>query len=231
MRSSKVFVSIKFCRALHGVFLWMTRLVLHEFPSRCRLALLSYSSQFPGVGSFSLAHRLANWQKANQSTSGFRQIYSTAVKVHRHYPALKWFFVAIALCDAATSALLVCFGGHSRFLWLPERNPNKHSAHCQYPRWLLVELVDPTIQPGAFLHDGSHNLDHQYCPGGRNPRRSRSRALGLLIRDWLGDRYRLEMDLRSHAVCCNSAARSECGILGRVCLLSAVFDMVTASGF
>ena len=41
------------------------------------------------------------------STSGFRQICSTAVKVHRHYPALKWFFVAIALCDAATSALLV----------------------------------------------------------------------------------------------------------------------------
>ena len=40
-------------------------------------------------------------------SSGFKQLYRTARKVHRHYPMLQWFFAAIALGDAAASALLV----------------------------------------------------------------------------------------------------------------------------
>ena len=79
------------------------RLLRPDFSSRCHLAELSNASRLPGAVSFSLAHHLAHWQKANQS----RHRAFTAVKVHRHYPALKWFFVAIALCHAATSALLV----------------------------------------------------------------------------------------------------------------------------
>ena len=40
-------------------------------------------------------------------TSGFSQIYRTAVKVHRHHPMLQSFFIAIAVGDAAASALLI----------------------------------------------------------------------------------------------------------------------------
>lgn len=40
-------------------------------------------------------------------SGGCHQLYNTAIKVHRHYPTLQWFFIGIALGDAATSALLV----------------------------------------------------------------------------------------------------------------------------
>ena len=51
------------------------------------------------------ARRLAS----NESvlTSGFSQIYRTAVDVHRHHPMLQSFFIAIAVGDAAASALLI----------------------------------------------------------------------------------------------------------------------------
>lgn len=39
--------------------------------------------------------------------AGFRQVYNTITKVYRHFPALKWFFVAVCLCDAATHALTI----------------------------------------------------------------------------------------------------------------------------
>jgi len=39
--------------------------------------------------------------------SGFVELYRTAIKVHQHYPMLQWFFVAIAVGDAAANALLV----------------------------------------------------------------------------------------------------------------------------
>ena len=46
---------------------------------------------------------------ANESiwSSGFIQIYRTSRKVHQHYPALQWFFVAVAFCDAGTTSLFV----------------------------------------------------------------------------------------------------------------------------
>jgi UMF1 family MFS transporter len=40
-------------------------------------------------------------------TSGFAQLYRTSLKVHREYPTLQWFFVAIALCDAGTHAIMI----------------------------------------------------------------------------------------------------------------------------
>ena len=40
-------------------------------------------------------------------TAGFKQLYRTAIKVHQRYPMLQWFFVAVAVGDAASSALLV----------------------------------------------------------------------------------------------------------------------------
>ena len=40
-------------------------------------------------------------------TSGFVQLYHTAVKVHRHHPMLQWFFLSIAMAEAATSALFI----------------------------------------------------------------------------------------------------------------------------
>jgi hypothetical protein len=39
--------------------------------------------------------------------AGFRQVYNTIKKVYQKYPALKWFFVAVCFCDAATHALTV----------------------------------------------------------------------------------------------------------------------------
>lgn len=39
--------------------------------------------------------------------SSFAQLYRTACDVHCNHPALQWFFVAISLSDAATSALLI----------------------------------------------------------------------------------------------------------------------------
>jgi MFS-type transporter involved in bile tolerance (Atg22 family) len=38
---------------------------------------------------------------------GFVQLYKTTKKVHREHPVLQWFFIAIALCEAGTSALFI----------------------------------------------------------------------------------------------------------------------------
>jgi MFS-type transporter involved in bile tolerance (Atg22 family) len=38
---------------------------------------------------------------------GFVQLYKTTKKVHEELPVLQWFFMAIALCEAGTSALFI----------------------------------------------------------------------------------------------------------------------------
>lgn len=38
-------------------------------------------------------------------TAGFFQIYHTSIRIYRHFPALKWFYVAVAFSDAAIQSL------------------------------------------------------------------------------------------------------------------------------
>lgn len=40
-------------------------------------------------------------------TYGFRQVARTSVKIYKHYPRLKWFYISIAFCDSALMALTV----------------------------------------------------------------------------------------------------------------------------
>jgi UMF1 family MFS transporter len=40
-------------------------------------------------------------------TAGFVQLYTTVLKIHKHYPALQWYYIAITLSNAAIGALLV----------------------------------------------------------------------------------------------------------------------------
>jgi MFS transporter, UMF1 family len=40
-------------------------------------------------------------------TAGFIQLYNTMHKIHAHYPALQWFYCAIAMSDSAIGSMLV----------------------------------------------------------------------------------------------------------------------------
>ena len=51
------------------------------------------------------AHRLPGGYSV--WTAGFVQLYSTIGKIHKHYPGLRWYYIAITLSNAAIGALLV----------------------------------------------------------------------------------------------------------------------------
>jgi UMF1 family MFS transporter len=51
------------------------------------------------------AHQLPESQSV--WTAGFRQVGRTVVKIYKHYPRLKWFYIAIAFCDSAISAVTI----------------------------------------------------------------------------------------------------------------------------
>lgn len=95
--------------------------------------------------------------------AGFRQVYNTTFKVYRHYPALKWFFVAVCFCDAATHALVV--------LAITYMTDQLEFSGAQNGTAILIMLLSSV--PGGLLSS--------FCTARFNPIRSSMAAVTILM--------------------------------------------------
>jgi MFS family permease len=98
--------------------------------------------------------------------AGFRQVYNTTFKVYRHYPALKWFFVAVCFCDAATHALVVLaityMTDQLEFSGAQNGTAILIMLLSSVPGGLLSSFCTGAIQSYSKFHGGGHYLDDQY---------------------------------------------------------------------
>jgi MFS-type transporter involved in bile tolerance (Atg22 family) len=95
--------------------------------------------------------------------AGFRQVYNTIIKVYRNYPALKWFFVAVCFCDAATHALTV--------LAITYMTDLLEFSGAENGTAILIMLISSI--PGGLLSG--------YCSARFNPIKSSMMAVTLLM--------------------------------------------------